>query len=71
MCDKMYVGEPSSVSQIGRVDDQGGGFEAEYYTNYPRPPAHLHIITGPSSSNINPHTLVIVLNAKIFHDKTI
>ena len=29
----------------------------------PNTPAHLHIITGPSSSNINTHTAVIVLNA--------
>ena len=30
----------------------------------PNTPAHLHIITGPSSSNIYRHTPFIVLNAK-------
>ena len=74
MCDKMYAGQRSSVSQSrpNRSVMTGGGFEADYYTNYPWSwtHLHLHIITGPSSSNIYSHTKFIVLNAKRYHNQT-
>ena len=74
MCDKMYAGQRSSVSQSrpNRSVMTGGGFEADYYTNYSWSwtHLHLHIITEPSSSNIYSHTKFIVLNAKRYHNQT-